>query len=44
MLMTKHMLFVGFSFTDYNFHRIISAVRSARSDNPQVNSAHCFFP
>ncbi len=34
LLLTRHMLFVGFSFTDDNFHRIAHAVRSAiRGDN-----------
>ncbi len=30
MLMTRHMLFVGFSLTDDNFHRIVDEVRRAR--------------
>ena len=29
LLITRHMLFVGFSFTDDNFHRIAHAVRQA---------------
>jgi hypothetical protein len=29
LLLTRHMLFVGFSFTDDNFHRIAHTVRSA---------------
>lgn len=29
LLLTRHMLFVGFSFTDDNFHRIAHAVRNA---------------
>lgn len=29
MLLTKHMLFVGFSLTDENFHRIVDEVRRA---------------
>ncbi len=29
MLMTRHMLFVGFSLDDDNFHRIVDAVRRA---------------
>jgi hypothetical protein len=29
LLLTRHMLFVGFSFTDDNFHRIAHAVRQA---------------
>ena len=29
MLITKHMLFVGFSLNDENFHRIMDAVRGA---------------
>ena len=29
MLITRHMLFVGFSMTDDNFHRIVDAVRRA---------------
>lgn len=35
LLLTRHMLFVGFGFTDDNFHRIAHAVRSAlRGDDP----------
>jgi hypothetical protein len=30
-LITRHMLFVGFSLTDDNFHRIVDAVRRLRS-------------
>jgi hypothetical protein len=30
-LVTRHMLFVGFSLTDDNFHRIVDAVRRLRS-------------
>ncbi len=30
LLLTRHMLFVGFSFHDDNFHRIAHAVRDAR--------------
>jgi hypothetical protein len=34
-LMTRHVLFVGFSLTDDNFHRIVDAVRRLRdSDRP----------
>jgi hypothetical protein len=29
LLLTRHMLFVGFSFTDDNFHRIAHAVRNS---------------
>lgn len=28
MLITKYMLFVGFSLSDYNFHKIVSSVRA----------------
>jgi hypothetical protein len=31
MLMTRHMLFVGYSLTDDSFHRVIHEVRRARS-------------
>lgn len=31
LLLTRHMLFVGFSFSDDNFHRIAHAVRQAMS-------------
>ena len=35
LMLTRHMLFVGFSFTDDNFHRIAHAVRSAvRGNSP----------
>lgn len=35
MLITRHMLFVGFSLTDDNFHRIVDDVRKAiRGHNP----------
>jgi hypothetical protein len=30
LLLTKHMLFIGFSLRDENFHRIADAVRRAR--------------
>lgn len=33
LLITKHMLFVGFSLQDENFHRIVDAVRRAVEDN-----------
>lgn len=36
MLITKHILFIGFSFTDYNFHKIISAVRRAVRGDPST--------
>ena len=39
LLLTRHMLFVGFGFTDDNFHRIAHAVRSAlRGDD--VDGVH----
>jgi hypothetical protein len=34
LLMMRHMLFVGFSLTDDNFHRIADAVRRARAPAP----------
>ncbi len=34
LLMMRHMLFVGFSLTDDNFHRIANAVRRARRPAP----------
>jgi len=36
LLMMRHMLFVGFSLTDDNFHRIADAVRRARSPAPRA--------
>ena len=38
MLMTKHMLFVGFSLNDPNFHQIVHDVRRA-ADQPARNPA-----
>jgi hypothetical protein len=39
LMLTRHMLFVGFSFTDDNFHRIAHAVRSAvRGDSTEPRS------
>lgn len=39
LLLTRHMLFVGFGFTDDNFHRIAHAVRSAlRGDDVDVDA------
>jgi len=39
LMLTRHMLFVGFSFTDDNFHRIAHAVRSAvRGENTNPRS------
>ncbi|MCA9826751.1 MAG: SIR2 family protein, partial [Dehalococcoidia bacterium] len=35
LLITKHMLFVGFSLTDENFHRIADDVRRAMSGQGQ---------
>lgn len=34
MLLTKHMLFVGFSLNDPNFHRIADSVRRATAASP----------
>ena len=34
LLITRHMLFVGFSLEDDNFHRIIRAVRQAKHPGP----------
>jgi hypothetical protein len=33
MLITKHMLFVGYSLTDEDFHQLVYEVRLARSDS-----------
>jgi len=33
LLLTKHMLFVGFSLQDDNFHKIMDAVRKALNTN-----------
>lgn len=40
MLITRHMLFVGFSLDDDNFHRIVDAVRRAlvHSDRDQLGT------
>lgn len=35
LLLTRHMLFVGFSFTDDNFHRIAHAVRQSLAQVPR---------
>lgn len=35
LLFTRHMLFVGFSLNDDNFHRIVDEVRQARPQNQQ---------
>lgn len=35
LLLTRHMLFVGFSLADDNFHRIVDAVRRALSPGAQ---------
>jgi SIR2-like domain len=35
LLVTRHMLFVGFSLTDDNFHRLVHDVRQALSPTPQ---------
>jgi hypothetical protein len=35
LLLTRHMLFVGFSFTDDNFHRIAHAVRQSLAQQPR---------
>ena len=35
MLLTKHLLYVGFSLTDYNFHKIVSAVKRALPESSQ---------
>lgn len=40
LLLTRHMLFVGFSFADDNFHRIAHAVRQSLG---QVAGAHARF-
>lgn len=37
-LITRHMLFVGFSLTDDNFHRIVDAVRRLRENDSQAAS------
>jgi hypothetical protein len=38
LLMTRHMLFVGFSFTDDNFHRIAHAVRQSLASSEGMRS------
>lgn len=37
LLLTRHMLFVGFSFTDDNFHRIAHAVRQSLAQVPRTD-------
>ena len=37
MLLTRHLLFVGFSFDDDNFQRIFDSVRKARLPKPMRN-------
>lgn len=39
LLLTRHMLFVGFSLTDYNFHWIVDEVRQARKGTERFGSA-----
>lgn len=36
LLVTRHVLFAGFSLTDDNFHRIVDAVRQVRGDGGTV--------
>src|SRR5262249_24393238 len=38
MLLTRHMLFVGFSLNDDNFHKVADAVRRARDPKQQGRS------
>lgn len=39
LLLTRHMLFVGFGFTDDNFHRIAHAVRTAlKGEDDEVDA------
>ena len=40
MLITRRMLFVGFSMNDDNFHRIIDDVRKARLSAPTGDDSH----
>jgi hypothetical protein len=42
MLMTKHMLFVGFSLADDNFHSIASTVRKAMRVDPESTETTAF--
>ncbi len=42
LLITRHMLFVGFSLTDDNFHRITSAVRRAVHARAEGEDAQSF--
>lgn len=46
MLITRHMLFVGFSLDDDNFHRIVDAVRRALagSERERLGSVVSLFP
>ncbi|OWK34433.1 SIR2 family protein [Fimbriiglobus ruber] len=39
-LVTRHVLFAGFSLTDDNFHRIVDAVRRLRSDGCTGHTGH----
>lgn len=40
MLMTRHMLFVGFSLKDENFHKVADAVRRARDPERRAAPRH----
>jgi hypothetical protein len=35
LLLTKHMLFVGYSLRDEDFHQLVHEVRAARADTPK---------
>jgi hypothetical protein len=39
LLLTRHMLFVGFSLSDDNFHRIAHAVRQAIGDRQRIGTS-----
>lgn len=37
MLMTRHMLFIGYSLSDEDFHQLVDEVRAARAAGPDTN-------
>lgn len=43
MLMTKQMLFVGYSLTDDSFHKVVHEVRQSRADRDKLGTALTLF-
>lgn len=47
LLLTRHMLFVGYSLSDDNFHRLVHQVRAVigpRDDRPDTSLRNCALP